>query len=89
MFVNNPYIWENIKGLENHCEHPNSWDLRMPYVAVSVPEYLNLKDEALENEHKRNYDDTQVRVTTVMLVYWYTPDILNTQRVRITERMLV
>lgn len=69
MFVNDPYIWENIKGMESRCEHPNHWDLRMPYVAVSVHEYLNLKDEALEEEYRRNYDDTQVRVLTAKIVY--------------------
>lgn len=68
MFVNKPYIWENIRGLENHCKHPNSWDLMMPYVAVSVPAYLSLKDEALQEEYRRNYDDTQVRVVTAKIV---------------------
>lgn len=69
MFVNKPYTWENIRGLENQCEHPNSWDLSMPYVSVPVPEYLNLEDEALQEEYRRNYDDTQVRVLTVKIVY--------------------
>lgn len=72
MFVNEPYIWDNIRGLENHCEHPNSWDLMMPYVAVSVPEYLNLNDEALQEEYRRNYDDTQVRVITAKIVCYST-----------------
>lgn len=69
MFVNDPYIWENIKGMESRCDHPNHWDLSIPYIAVSVPEYLNLKDEVLQEEYRRNYDDTQVRVLTVKIVY--------------------
>lgn len=69
MFVNEPYIWENIKGMESRCEHPNHWDLSIPYIAVSVPAYLNLKDEVLQEEYRRNYDDTQVRVLTAKIVY--------------------
>lgn len=69
MFVNEPYIWENIKGMESRCDHPNHWDLSIPYIAVSVPEYLNLKDEVLQEEYRRNYDDTQVRVLTAKIVY--------------------
>ncbi len=69
MFVNDPYIWENIKGMESSCDHPNHWDLSIPYIVVSVPAYLNLKDEVLQEEYRRNYDDTQVRVLTAKIVY--------------------
>ena len=53
MFVNALYRWEGIRMLSPCYIHPDPESLRIPYGSILVSEYINLGNETLEEEYKK------------------------------------